>query len=407
MVLATATPRPTLTPTAEIQQLQPTEMPKLGPTTDALQLTPSNSITPVAAMTAKSVLGVIFDTDGQSLGVVQTNGVYFYSIDKLALVKHFETSRTKTDPTYNGSTDTLSASVSPNLEWLALGQWYHYNSAKGQVQRGVITIVQIGTGVLKVIGLDQNPNTVAAPFIHVRYTPDNLIVAGEMDSNNGEVQIWETKGNLLFSLPVLHGLKNLDFSTKPNVQQFAICAVNGEIEVHDTKKGTLLASLGRFTNDVASASCGVAYSHSGDLLAYYGDDQLINLWDNRSSLVRHLPGHDTPLNQILFSPDDKSLATLGNDGLVRVWSIDGHKALLSWSDHSVGINWLRYSPDGHYLFGGGADGRIRVWSPVNNHLIAAIEGVDVAFSPDNSLMGTFTADGTVMLWRMDGLAPQK
>jgi len=361
---------------------------------------------PFKSLKSADVVGIDFNQAGDKLIVAQSDGVYFYYANNMVADRKYDTSRKRTEPGYLGSTEIHSVSSSPNKEWIALGQWQHYNSAKGSVQRGVITILQVGNGFTKILGLDQNPTTMAAPFINVRYSPDNLEVAGEIDSNNGGVQVWETKGNLLYTLSVFHGLKSLDFSTQK--QQLAICSNNGDVEVHDSKTGKWVASLGKFTTqNLSSASCGLAYSHNGALLAFYGDDQIINLWEpGGSNILRHVGSQNVSLNQIIFSPDDQNIATLGSDSTIRIWSIGGHKELFSWTDLKTGISWIRYSPDGHFLLGGGADGIIRIFNPINNRLIAKIEGKDAVFSPNGKLMAIYDSNNTVTLWQTDSFNPE-
>jgi hypothetical protein len=398
MVLPTTTPQPTLTPTVDLMLERPTAEPGAKPTTDPLKLTPVVQSTPISSLTANNVVGISFNEAGDKLIVVQTDGVYFYTVNKMVLDKRYDLSQTRKDPSYLGSTDIFSMSSSPNKEWMVLGQWQHYNSAKGSVQRGILTVLQLGNGYSKILGLDQSPSTMAAPFVNVRYTPDNLMVAGEIDTSNGLVQVWETKGNLLYTLTVFHGLKSLDFS--PRTKRVAICSINGDVEVHDSVKGGLTANLGKFTQNISEASCGLTYAHNGSLLAFYGDDQVISLWGTDSNVLTHLPGHNTVLNQIIFSPDDQSLATLGSDSLVRVWNIQAHKETFSWVDPKIGMNWIKYSPDGRYLLGGGSDGVVRIFSPINNQLVAKIEGKDITFSKDGKLMASFDAHGNAWVWQM-------
>lgn len=71
-----------------------------------------------------------------------------------------------------------------------------------------------------------------------------------------------------------------------------------------------------------SEALATALSYSGNFIATGGKDQIVRLWsfDGARHLVDGM-GHSGSINSIVFSPDDRQMVSVGNDGCIFVWNI--------------------------------------------------------------------------------------
>ena len=115
---------------------------------------------------------------------------------------------------------------------------------------------------------------------------------------------------------------------------------------------------------------------------------------------RELSGHAGPVRALSFAPDDSSLASAAEDGMVRIWDLERESAPLVLDRHeSVAQTTLAYAPDGLRLASGDADGAAAVWSldgdsPGRPYILTGSNTAIAAFA--------FSRDGTVAIGDRSG-----
>jgi WD40 repeat protein len=78
-------------------------------------------------------------------------------------------------------------------------------------------------------------------------------------------------------------------------------------------------------------------------------------------LWRQIEGHAGGTTSVTFSPDGATLATAGNDGMVRLWRVLTGERLASLDGQSSGLFKVAIASDGRTLAAIGNDDAVRLW----------------------------------------------
>jgi WD40 repeat protein len=163
----------------------------------------------------------------------------------------------------------------------------------------------------------------------------------------------------------------------------------------------------------------VGFSTGGRRLATGSEDGIVRLWDLEGeapgSEPRQLGSHRDSVNVVSFSPDGRWLATGSADATVHLWDLSetGSPAEPVILVVESAVASLAFSPDGRWLVMGGSDATTRIWSFATANLISSevksseirLDGHQdsvsaLAFSPDSRWLvtGGYDRDRTVRLW---------
>jgi WD40 repeat protein/transcriptional regulator with XRE-family HTH domain len=193
---------------------------------------------------------------------------------------------------------------------------------------------------------------------------------------------------------------------------------DGKMQLWRMTHGTSLTPL---SQPVVASRKGLvefaAFSPDHKLLATSGDDGTVRLWSvtepAHPRLVATMDDSGTYVFSVAFSPDGRTLAAASADDLTSLWNISrpDHptrigKPLEGPASYAISV---AFSPDGHTLAVGSADKTVRLWNvtdlarPVRLGRPLTGPGgyvYSVAFSPDGKTMAIGATDGTVWLWQV-------
>lgn len=203
----------------------------------------------------------------------------------------------------------------------------------------------------------------------IAYSPDGARLAS--CSKDGTVKIWDLDNGREVVTYRGH-LDQPDDPTKNSTNPMRVTAV----AFHPTQK--LIAS-----------ACGNQV-HVWDPQTGQYKRTLLHLWKGESDKA---PRSDHPIKPIAFSPNGKSLAVGGDDGVLRVVEFESGKVTYTSPSRNSRIESLAYSPDGSMIVVGDNNSQIAIYAPSQtNPLLMSVNGIDVG-----GVQGVaFTADGSAV-----------
>lgn len=193
------------------------------------------------------------------------------------------------------------------------------------------------------------------------------------DVETGEKKIvFQRGGDDLINLQI-----SLAFS--PDGFLLAIGDSNGTIILWDTVTGEVkqeITSIGVNPQEpraVVPAVNELVFSPDGRTLVYRSSDSVVRMWNpDTGEQIGKLAGSIPDLNQLIFSVDGSLIAGGDNFGNIYLWDANTGAQLKTFSEKRTIVTALAFSPDLRTLAGSSRDGSIRVWNIITGELIQTV-----------------------------------
>lgn len=197
-----------------------------------------------------------------------------------------------------------------------------------------------------------------------------------------------------------------DFAYSPDGTRLALASTIGVwlIDVATGKEINLLTGHTGYLTGHTYHVNNVVFSPDGRTLAslskgYHGDDA-IRLWDAVTGESKAVLTEG--IDPFVFSPDGKTLASSGG-GVIHLWDGGTGELKTTLIGHTDPVKTLAFNPNGSTLASGGLDEVIRFWDVTTGELqltfAAHANTVDfLKYSPDGEVLVSQGGDNNVCLW---------
>lgn len=311
---------------------------------------------------------------------------------------------------YAGSGGSINLAISPNSEWLAIGE-----------DNSVANVYKTGTWENAFKFNFSEYSSCGGCYTDVNFSPDNRYLL--KTTNRGEAALYDLKNGALIKR---YQKKVEDVSSgvfSRDGKLVAICTKD-RVTIYNTQSGDSVKSINPKTeSDINQA----VFSASGKQLLLACDNNVVLIWDiitNRkageltgflnqrdkggitydpnSYWDSHIAKYLRFKNEVLLSQDDKTILKGKFGSKVKRWDLATGKTEMEYVGHEKAAICYRYSADGKKLLTGGGDGKIILWNTEKGDTIFTIPSYrepifDVSFNSDETQIVSSSWDGSVKI----------
>jgi eukaryotic-like serine/threonine-protein kinase len=232
----------------------------------------------------------------------------------------------------------------------------------------------------------------------VSFSPDGRALATAGD--DGGVKLWDAATGRIKSTLTGHQEKVVAVVFTPDLERVISCDRKGTVILWDI---VAASACGSFSVKNGTAQS-LAISPDGGSLAIAGEKVVI--WSMaKGEEQSRLDGQFGQVNGLAFSHDGKHLATADLRNDVKVWETRGWQLEATFKGHRDDTESVTFAPDDRTLASVDDLGVIRLWHRQTGaqEMIASGQGRIwcVAYSPDGRSLVTTSKDGSVKVWNIE------
>ncbi|XP_040311138.1 notchless protein homolog 1 isoform X1 [Herpailurus yagouaroundi] len=233
----------------------------------------------------------------------------------------------------------------------------------------------------------------------LRWGGDGLLYSASQDRT---IKVWRAHDGVLCRTLQGHGhwVNTMALSTDYALRTGAFEPAEASVNAQDLR-GSLQELKER-----ALSRYSLVRGQGPERLVSGSDDFTLFLWSpagDKKPLAR-MTGHQALINQVLFSPDSRIIASASFDKSIKLWDGRTGRYLASLRGHVAAVYQIAWSADSRLLVSGSSDSTLKVWDVKGQKLAADLPGhadevYAVDWSPDGQRVASGGKDKCLRIWR--------
>uniref|UniRef100_A0A8C6IU11 Notchless protein homolog 1 n=1 Tax=Melopsittacus undulatus TaxID=13146 RepID=A0A8C6IU11_MELUD len=236
----------------------------------------------------------------------------------------------------------------------------------------------------------------------VKWGGDGLIYSSSQDRT---IKVWRSQDGVLCRTLQghAHWVNTMALSTDYVLRTGAFEPAEATINPQDIRGSCKLSIPGLYKTRALSS---LSQGQEPERLVSGSDDFTLFLWrpaEDKKPLER-MTGHQALINQVLFSPDTRIIASASFDKSIKLWDGRTGKYLTSLRGHVSAVYQIAWSADSRLLVSGSSDSTLKVWDAKMKKLAIDLPGhADEVYatdwSPDGQRVASGGKDKCLRIWR--------
>lgn len=365
--------------------------------------------------TGKEILSVHPDKERLTDVVFDPKGKYFVTVGfgRKAIVWEFPSKKKLQEFSadgYAGSGGSINLAISPNGEWLAIGE-----------DNSVANVYKTSDWKKVYTFNFSEYSSCGGCFTDVDFSPDSRYLL--KTTNRGEAAKYDLRNG---QLAIRYRKRVEDLSTgkfSRDGKQLAVCTKK-EVSIYNAQTGDSIKSVNPGIKDEINQA---VFTANGKQLLLACDNNVVLIWDiaknkkageltgflnqrDKGGLTydpnsywdSHIAKYLRVKNDLLLSRDNKTLLKGKFGSKVKKWDVASGKTEMEYVGHEKAAVSYQYSRDGKKLVTGGGDGKIIVWNAQSGDTIFTVRSYrepvfSVNFNSDETKIVSSSWDGSVKI----------